>query len=147
MLGRMFVQVDCFPLLAMGCWTTSIAGMGYIAGVLVVGFLVTVYGCGAVVARVTSRIVMENGLELNGLKNGGRLIGQLERALIFLLIAIGHPGGIGFLVAAKSILRFEEAKKQPLADYVLIGTLLSFSLAIAVATLTMWLAGYCMGSR
>lgn len=46
--------------------------------------------------------------------------------------------GIGFLVAAKSILRFEEAKKQKLAEYVLIGTLLSFSLAIALATATKW---------
>ena len=45
---------------------------------------------------------------------------------------------IGFLVAAKSILRFEEAKKQKLAEYILIGTLLSFSLAIALASATKW---------
>lgn len=42
-------------------------------------------------------------------------------------------------VAAKSILRFEEAKKQPLAEYVLIGTLWSFSLAIALAYFTFYL--------
>jgi hypothetical protein len=41
-------------------------------------------------------------------------------------------------VAAKSILRFEEAKKQNLAEYILIGTLFSFSLAIALASVTKW---------
>ena len=50
---------------------------------------------------------------------------------------IGQPGAIGFLVAAKSILRFEEAKKQKLAEYVLIGTLLSFTLAMALSYLTL----------
>ena len=75
------------------------------------------------------------------LPNGGRLIGQLERALIFLLVFIGQAGAIGFLVAAKSILRFEEARKQKHAEYVLIGTLLSFSLAIALSVATWWAAG------
>jgi hypothetical protein len=50
--------------------------------------------------------------------------------------AIGQAGGIGFLGAAKSILRFEEAKKQKLAECVSMGTLLSFSLAIALTSAT-----------
>ena len=70
--------------------------------------------------------------------SGGKWIGRFERALIFTLIFIDQPIGIGFLVAAKSILRFEEARQQKLAEYVLIGTLLSFSLAIAVASVTKW---------
>ena len=45
---------------------------------------------------------------------------------------------IGFLVAAKSILRFEEAKEQKLAEYVLIGSLLSFSIAIILSAVTKW---------
>ena len=49
-----------------------------------------------------------------------------------------EPAGIGFLVAAKSILRFEEAKDQKLAEYVLIGSLLSFSIAIALSAVTKW---------
>ena len=36
------------------------------------------------------------------------------RCFIFLFIFFGQPAGIGFLVAAKSILRFEEAKEQKL---------------------------------
>jgi hypothetical protein len=49
------------------------------------------------------------------------------------MILAGEPSGIGFLVAAKSILRFEEAKKLPVAEYVLIGTFWSFGLALAIA--------------
>ena len=59
----------------------------------------------------------------------------------FLFIFIGQPTGIGFLVAAKSILRFEEAKEQKLAEYVLIGSLLSFSTAIAMSAATRWAMG------
>ena len=108
--------------------------------VLVAGFAVSVQGAGFLVGKVTATLQEENALaeKIKGLKNGGKWIGQLERALIFLLIVIGQPTGIGFLVAAKSILRFGEAKDdQQLAEYVLIGTLLSFGLAIAAASLTM----------
>jgi len=100
------------------------------------GFVAVVQGSGYPVAKVTKRLIDENNLSIDGLRSGGKLIGQLERTLIFLLMVIGQPAGIGFLVAAKSILRFEEAKKQQLAEYVLIGTLLSFSLAIALSYLT-----------
>lgn len=100
------------------------------------GFVAVVQGSGYFVSKVTKRLIDENELSIDGLKGGGKLIGQLERTLIFLLMVIGQPAGIGFLVAAKSILRFEEAKKQKLAEYVLIGTLLSFSLAIALSFLT-----------
>ena len=110
--------------------------------VLGAGFSAAVFGSGYFIASVAKEKCAENPvLEKSlgqGLKNGGATIGKLERALIFILIGIGQPAGIGFLVAAKSILRFEEAKKQPLAEYVLIGTLWSFSLAIALATLTFW---------
>lgn len=73
----------------------------------------------------------------NGLKNGGRLIGNLERGLIFLLIALDQPLGVGFLVAAKSILRFGTATRdQRTAEYVIIGTLASFGWAIVVSYAT-----------
>lgn len=69
-----------------------------------------------------------------GLKNGGRVIGWLERGLIFALIGLGQPLGVGFLVAAKSVLRFGTATRdQRSAEYVIIGTLASFGWAILVA--------------
>lgn len=72
-----------------------------------------------------------------GLRRGGQQIGLLERGLIFLFILTNHPIGVGFLVAAKSILRFGTATKdQRTAEYVIIGTLASFGWAIAVALAT-----------
>lgn len=88
--------------------------------------------------RFIKPILKENKLELNGLIGGGAWIGRLERALIFLFILIGYPAGIGFLVTAKSILRFEETKRQQMGEDVLTGTFWSFALAIALASATKW---------
>ncbi|MFT3781574.1 MAG: DUF3307 domain-containing protein [Nibricoccus sp.] len=80
---------------------------------------------------------------VRGLTNGGRVIGQLERVLIFMLVGLGQLGGIGFLVAAKSIFRFGELKDRENrmeAEYITIGTLISFSWAVATSVLTWWLA-------
>lgn len=80
---------------------------------------------------------MPEGDERNeGLPSGGRLIGRLERLLIYVFVLIGAPTAIGFLVTAKSILRFGEVKDRETrrtAEYIIIGTLLSFSFAIIVA--------------
>jgi len=119
-------------------WLPGFSGVGFKLVVVLAGFIATVQGSGFLIAKFVKRLIEENALSLGGLVNGGKRIGQLERALIFLFILTGQPAGIGFLVAAKSILRFEEAKQQKLAEYVLIGTLLSFSLAVAVASLTRW---------
>lgn len=77
-----------------------------------------------------------------GLTRGGSTIGQWERALIFLLVGVGQPGGIGFLIAAKSIFRFGELKDKENrmeAEYITIGTLMSFGWAMTTAYLTWWL--------
>lgn len=67
-----------------------------------------------------------------GLADGGRIIGLLERGLIFLLILAGQPEAIGFLIAAKSILRFGSVgDDRAVSEYVIIGTLASFGWAIA----------------
>jgi len=73
-----------------------------------------------------------------GLTNGGTLIGLLERGLIFLLVLVGQPAGVGFLIAAKSVLRFETtAKDQRAGEYVIIGTLASFGWALLFAYATL----------
>ncbi|MBM1814500.1 hypothetical protein [Pseudosulfitobacter pseudonitzschiae] len=70
--------------------------------------------------------------QIEGLDNAGRIIGLMERALIYLMVMIGEPTGIGFLIAAKSILRFETASRdQKASEYVIIGTLASFGWALA----------------
>ncbi len=72
-----------------------------------------------------------------GLTNAGRLIGTLERGLIFLFVLTDQAYGIGFLIAAKSVLRFGAVNDDRKAsEYIIIGTLASFAWAIAAATAT-----------
>jgi hypothetical protein len=69
-----------------------------------------------------------------GLPNGGRLIGVLERGLIHLLILSGQAAGIGFLIAARSVLRFSDTRDdRRVGEYVIIGTLAPFLWAICWA--------------
>ena len=67
------------------------------------------------------------------LQSAGKYIGILERLFVFAFFASGHPEGVGFLLAAKSVFRFgdlKEAKSRKLTEYVLIGTLVSFGIAM-----------------
>ena len=64
----------------------------------------------------------------------GKYIGMLERLFIFSFIILNYWEGIGFLLAAKSVFRFGDLSKaddRNLTEYILIGTLLSFGIAIA----------------
>jgi len=67
------------------------------------------------------------------LPNAGQWIGYIERILILTFVLIGSIEGVGFLLAAKSVFRFGElnkAKEIRTTEYVLIGTLASFTIAI-----------------
>jgi len=61
-----------------------------------------------------------------------------RRRHLRILILLGQPLGVGFLVAAKSILRFGTATRdQRTAEYVIIGTLASFGWAILASYATL----------
>lgn len=78
----------------------------------------------------------------DSLENAGNYIGILERLFVYFFIITGHFEAIGFLLAAKSIFRFgdlKEAKDRKLTEYVLIGTLLSFAMAMLTGFLTDYL--------
>lgn len=69
------------------------------------------------------------------LKDAGKYIGMLERLLVFVFIITNHWEAVGFLITAKSVFRFgdlKESKHRKLTEYILIGTLISFGIAIIV---------------
>lgn len=73
-------------------------------------------------------------LEIDQAEYGrGRVIGILERALLYLFVLRGEFGAIGFVLAAKAFTRFRALEDRPFAEYVLIGTLLSSALALLTA--------------
>ena len=68
-----------------------------------------------------------------GIETAGKWIGIAERLLVFTFVLMGRYEAVGFLLAAKSIFRFgdlNEAKEIQLTEYMLIGSLLSFGMAI-----------------
>lgn len=64
------------------------------------------------------------------LENAGKYIGYLERFLILTFIISHQYTAIGLLIAAKSIFRHNTSRIT--GEYILFGTLLSFSIAIFV---------------
>lgn len=67
------------------------------------------------------------------LQDAGSYIGILERMMVFIFVISGFWEAIGFLLAAKSVFRFGDLKKskhRKLTEYILIGTLISFLIAI-----------------
>jgi hypothetical protein len=78
----------------------------------------------------------------DNLANAGRWIGMSERVLIFVFVLTAQFSAIGFLIAAKSLLRYNDkgvgteipaAYISKKSEYILVGTLLSYTCAIGSA--------------
>lgn len=72
----------------------------------------------------------------NDLNNAGALIGSVERIIILILMLLSQYEAIGFVVAAKSLMRFKDSEGAK-AEYVLVGTLLSLCIAMVCAICVM----------
>lgn len=72
-----------------------------------------------------------------GLASAGKWIGICERILILTFVLMAQYTAIGFLMTAKSILRFseKETNTQLKTEYVLVGTLVSFASSALVGVL------------
>lgn len=84
------------------------------------------------------QIFDDSNLQTDSLMKAGTYIGIVERILVMIFVMMGQYAAIGFLIAAKSILRISrdgEADARKKTEYVLIGTLLSFTLAILIGLL------------
>lgn len=105
---------------------------------LLLTFLVFVTYVSGIIMRMLllpyiKEVNTDDAEEGGSLPNAGKYIGMLERLFVFGFICIGQWAAIGLLIAAKSVFRFGDLNKgnnRKLTEYVLIGTLLSFGLAI-----------------
>ena len=108
---------------------------GYLIMTRPIGFLVQLF-----TDKWQDELVMKE--KETGLKDAGKWIGYLERILIFTFLLLDQFEAIGFLITAKSVFRFGDLtkyKERKLTEYVLIGTLLSFTLAILTGILILML--------
>lgn len=97
------------------------------------GFVIVLKPTSVLLNIVTRKWEDERGI--NGLENAGQWIGYLERILILVFMLLSVYEAVGFLLAAKSIYRFGELKEASdikKTEYIMIGTFLSFTIAIVV---------------
>jgi len=107
----------------------------------IASYILAIFPVGWLINRFLKRFDVGK-MEEGGLKKAGKYIGYLERFLIVTFVWAGELSAIGFLIAAKSIFRFGEIKDKQdrkLAEYILIGTFLSYSLALAVSFICKWI--------
>lgn len=126
-------------LYLMEPFTLDLAGWFSEKTLLLITFLVFVTFVSGIVMRMflapyIDEIAKDDASGEGGsLKNAGTYIGMLERLFVFGFILMQQWAAIGLLIAAKSVFRFgdlNKGKNRKLTEYVLIGTLLSFGLAI-----------------
>ncbi|SMO43956.1 DUF3307 domain-containing protein [Solitalea koreensis] len=98
-------------------------------------YIVVIWPMGMIINMATKSWREKINDDQASLENAGKWIGIFERIMVLTFVLMQQYEGIGFLIAAKSILRYSDqdedknkARKQ--TEYVLIGTLISFSLSI-----------------
>ncbi|HKD51180.1 MAG TPA: DUF3307 domain-containing protein [Candidatus Acidoferrum sp.] len=94
-----------------------------------------VFGGGYLIRTLTRPLAKSINLEQpekggEPMQNAGLYIGWLERFLLLTALMMQSPGTAGLILAAKAIARYPEFKSEHFAEYFLIGTLLSFSIAV-----------------
>ncbi|OGO15103.1 MAG: hypothetical protein A2Z14_17905 [Chloroflexi bacterium RBG_16_48_8] len=132
-------------------WNTHFGETVYSLQVFAIGALLSTYVGGIVVGIAVQPLLAQleqkgndsrgkspdlSEIHARGLKDAGKIIGYLERSLIYLFVIVNQPSSIGFLIAAKSIFRFGEIKERSNrmeAEYIIIGTLLSFLFGLMVS--------------
>jgi hypothetical protein len=143
-LGRLAAQLADWTVLAP--WLQALLGRP--AQLFLFGLLVVANEANLVIRAVFDSLDLKPRLKPGaggvvdvdvGEFNRGRVIGVLERVLLYSFVLQGQYGAIGFILAAKAFTRFKALDDRPFAEYVLIGTLLSACLALATGGAVLWL--------
>lgn len=79
--------------------------------------------------------------EDDSLAKAGAMIGYLERLLILTFVLVNEYTAIGFVLALKTAFRFKDTEDRRKAEYMMMGTFLSFSITIGLGLLVKHLLG------
>lgn len=97
--------------------------------ILILGYLLM--GLLSVLVKIMLKNYSSN-IENSGIKGAGNLIGIFERILVFTFVLTNQYAAISIIFAAKSIARFTELNDRDFAEYYLLGTFTSITLALIV---------------
>lgn len=102
---------------------------------ILIGYMLVLKPSSLLIGMFIKGWTPSNGMQAQGMPNAGKWIGYIERVLILTFIITGNIEAVGFLLAAKSIFRFgdlNKAREIKITEYVLLGTLASFSIALLI---------------
>jgi len=105
---------------------------------LVTAIVFVTYPAAIIMGKLLEAMSDKIELDHKSLPNAGKYIGIIERLFVLMFIILGRWEAIGLLIGAKSVFRFNDLKEsnnRKLTEYILIGTLLSFGLAILAGIL------------
>tara|TARA_B110000285_G_scaffold224954_1_gene282495 strand:+ start:477 stop:944 length:468 start_codon:yes stop_codon:yes gene_type:complete len=109
---------------------------------LLLAVLIISFASFIIMEIIMSKWSLEEDNSEDSLESAGKYIGILERLFVFGFILLNQWSAIGLLIAAKSVFRFGDlsrAKDRKLTEYILIGTLISFGLAIFIGPVYQYL--------
>jgi hypothetical protein len=98
--------------------------------IMITAYVFVSFPAGILIGQLT-RKWREQIVDASALGNAGKWIGIIERIIILTLVFNHQYAAIGLLITAKSLLRFSEANRAEIkTEYLLIGTLISITIAI-----------------
>lgn len=118
-------------------------------------YLITLYIPSIIIKITGSKLEVEQ-YECEGLKNAGKYIGYLERSLVFFAFLLNYFSGetnplmvigtISFIFGGKGLFRFGGSSKRACAEWYILGTFMSLTLALFLSWLFFFiLAGILAG--
>ena len=103
-------------------------------GITAVVYAFVLFAGGYVIRKLTRPLIRGDARPADQtaaeLRHAGMYIGWLERFLILTALLLRSPATAGLVITAKAIARYPEFKHVRFAEYFLIGTLLSLSIAM-----------------
>jgi hypothetical protein len=111
--------------------------LNYKISLIILAYVFVIYPVGHIIKYLTSKIsptkpsndIKENS-NSSEILDGGKLIGQFERLIILTFVLLNQYEAIGFLITGKSIIRFAQKDENLRSEYVLVGTMMSYAIAI-----------------
>ncbi len=109
---------------------------------LVTATVFVTFPSAVIMEKLLERMSRQIELDHESLSNAGKYIGIIERLFVLTFLVLGRWEAIGLLITAKSVFRFNDLKEsnnRKLTEYILIGTLLSFGIAMGTGLLYTYL--------
>ncbi len=128
LIANLFNTTTELPVQLIDC------SQSYSLPLLIMAVLLCMKPANIFIKLILERYKVGESASCDNIRNAGALIGNLERILTIIFVVIGQYEAIGFIIAAKSILRFKDTDTAK-TEYVLAGTFLSFGIAIVCGLL------------